>query len=220
MEKKVILTGDGSKTIYLTEWNESYHSKHGALNEAQHVFINHGLAHFEKNELVVFELGFGTGLNAILAYRFAVKNNVRINYVGIEAYPVSIEMLNVLNYSNLLTVNENVIFTKMHEAEWEREVIFSELFTFRKVMQKIEDFREEKGVFDVIFFDAFGPRTQAHLWKPDILKKMIEMLRKNGVLTTYCAQGQFRRDLKSVGFTVVKLPGPPGKREMTKGIKP
>jgi tRNA U34 5-methylaminomethyl-2-thiouridine-forming methyltransferase MnmC len=219
MKKEVIVTGDGSKTIHMPELNESYHSTHGALQEAEHVFIKNGLVHIDKDFIQVFELGFGTGLNAILAYRFAQQNNTQIEYVGVEAYPVAMEMLTNLDYTSFLTEDEKEIFSKMHEVSWGEKVRLSDLFTFQKVEQKVESYNPESEVFDIIFFDAFGPRTQGSLWQPVVLNKMAQMLRPKGVLTTYCAQGQFRRDLKSVGFDVTKVPGPPGKREMTVAFK-
>ncbi|MFZ9028877.1 MAG: tRNA (5-methylaminomethyl-2-thiouridine)(34)-methyltransferase MnmD [Crocinitomicaceae bacterium] len=219
MKKEVVVTGDGSKTIHMPELNESYHSTHGALQEAEHVFVKYGLAQLDKGILDVFELGYGTGLNAILAYRFSKQNNVQINYVGVEAYPVSMEMLEALDYTDFLSADEKGVFIKMHKVAWGDKVELSDQFKFQKVEQKIEDYRVKEGTVDIIFFDAFGPRTQGELWQPVILKKMAEMLREKGVLTTYCAQGQFRRDLKSVGFDVTKVPGPPGKREMTVAFK-
>lgn len=219
MKKEVVVTGDGSKTIHMPELNESYHSTHGALQEAEHVFLKFGLSQLDKSEIDVFELGFGTGLNSILAYRFAEQNNVKINYVGVEAYPVAKEMLDALEYADLLSEDEREVFNKMHEVTWGAEVRLSEFFMFQKIEQKVEDYLAEPNAFDIVFFDAFGPRTQGALWKPEILSKMSTMLREKGVLTTYCAQGQFRRDLKSVGFNVTKVPGPPGKREMTVAFK-
>ena len=219
MKKEVVVTGDGSKTIHMPELNESYHSTHGALQEAEHVFINYGLDQIDKESLDVFELGFGTGLNAILAYRFSKQNNVYISYVGVEAYPVSMEMLEALDYTDFLTADEKKIFLEMHNSDWGSKVELSDQFTFQKIEEKIEDYKVSEDTMDIVFFDAFGPRTQGSLWQPVILDKMAKMLREYGILTTYCAQGQFRRDLKSVGFDVTKVPGPPGKREMTVAFK-
>ncbi len=219
MKKEVVVTGDGSKTIHMPELNESYHSTHGALQEAEHVFVKYGLAQLEKGRLDVFELGFGTGLNAILAYRYAKQNNVLINYIGIEAFPVPAEMVDALDYTNFLSEDEREVFRKMHEVVWGDKIRLSDLFIFQKVEQKIEDYIEGVGTVDIVFFDAFGPRAQGDLWQPSILGKMARKLREKGMLTTYCAQGQFRRDLKSVGFEVTKVPGPPGKREMTVAFK-
>lgn len=219
MKKEVVVTGDGSKTIHMPELNESYHSTHGALQEAEHVFIKNGLDLLGKESVDVFELGFGTGLNAILAYRFSKQNNVHINYVGVEAYPVTLEMIEALDYTDFLTVDEKKVFLEMHKADWGSRVALSDQFIFQKTEEKIEDYEVDESTMDIVFFDAFGPRTQGALWQPVILEKMASILRENGILTTYCAQGQFRRDLKSLGFDVTKVPGPPGKREMTVAFK-
>lgn len=219
MKKEILVTGDGSRTIHMPELNESYHSTHGALQEALHVFISNGLALLKEQEIKVFELGFGTGLNAILAYRFSEEKNVKIDYVGVEAFPVDLEMVTELEYTAFLKVEEREVFQRMHEAKWGEEVKLSDTFFFKKIQSKVEDLGTFSSDFDIVFFDAFGPRTQGELWKPDVLQKMGEYLKENGILTTYCAQGQFRRDLKSVGFNVTKVPGPPGKREMTVAFK-
>lgn len=219
MKKEVVVTGDGSKTIHMPELNESYHSTHGALQEAVHVFIKNGLELVEKPVINVFELGFGTGLNAILAYRFARENEVKLNYVGVEAYPVDLDMLDELDYTSLLNSDEFTAFKQMHEVEWEQPLTIDENFSFEKIHAKVEEYESKRTDFDIIFFDAFGPRTQGELWKPDVLKRVGGLLKDDGVLTTYCAQGQFRRDLQSVGFEVTKVPGPPGKREMVVAFK-
>lgn len=219
MKKEVVVTGDGSKTIHMPELNESYHSTHGALQEAVHVFIKNGLELIEKPIINVFELGFGTGLNAILAYRFACENEVKLNYVGVEAYPVDLEMLEELDYTSLLNTVELTAFKQMHEVEWGQSLTIDENFSFEKIHAKVEGYESERTDFDIIFFDAFGPRTQGELWKPNVLKRVGGFLKEGGLLTTYCAQGQFRRDLQSVGFEVTKVPGPPGKREMVVAFK-
>lgn len=219
MKKEVVVTGDGSKTIHMPELNESYHSTHGALQEAVHVFIKNGLELVEKPVINVFELGFGTGLNAILAYRFARENEVKLNYVGVEAYPVELDMLDELDYTSLLNSDEFTAFKQMHEVEWGQPLTIDENFSFEKIHAKVEEYESKRTDFDIIFFDAFGPRTQGELWKPDVLKRVGGLLKDDGVLTTYCAQGQFRRDLQSVGFEVTKVPGPPGKREMVVAFK-
>lgn len=219
MKKEVVVTGDGSKTIHMPELNESYHSTHGALQEAVHVFIENGLKLIDKPEISVFELGFGTGLNAILAYRFAKELGIKIDYVGIEAFPVDPEMVKELEYTAFLQGEELGVFQKMHVSEWDESIQLDASMTFRKVHAKVEEYESERSDFDIIFFDAFGPRTQGELWKRDVLERVGGLLVSGGVLSTYCAQGQFRRDLSSVGFEVTKVPGPPGKREMVVAFK-
>ncbi len=217
MKHEVIITNDGSSSIFIPELNEHYHSSHGAIQEAQHVFIAHGLAQLGKNPITLFELGFGTGLNALLTAQFAEKHQIQINYQSIEAFPVDTALLEQLNYSTLLNDNEG-LFNALHDADWEKEVSISSYFSLHKIAGKMEDYQPEQGV-DLIYFDAFGPRAQAELWHIHILEKMYDALKDGGVLVTYCAQGQFKRDLKSLGFVVESLPGPPGKREMTRAVK-
>jgi len=217
MKHEVIITNDGSSSIFIPALNEHYHSSHGAIQEAQHVFIIHGIVASEKNPISVFELGFGTGLNALLTAQFAEKHKIHVNYQSIEAFPVEKELLEQLNYATLLNDKEGV-FDAIHGADWETDVPISSHFTLRKIAAKIEDHQLEEGI-DLIYFDAFGPRAQAELWNIGILRKMYDALNDDGVLVTYCAQGQFKRDLKSLGFKVESLPGPPGKREMTRAVR-
>ncbi len=217
MKHEVIITGDGSSSIFIPELNEHYHSSHGAIQEAEHVFIKHGIQQVKKKSVTIFELGFGTGLNALLTALFAEKHKIHVTYHSIEAFPVEKALLKQLNYSELLEDTNDTLKT-IHAAAWETDVAISEYFTLRKIEAKIEDFEIEQGI-DLIYFDAFGPRAQAELWDIAILEKMYNALNEDGVLVTYCAQGQFKRDLKSLGFSVESLPGPPGKREMTRAIK-
>lgn len=219
MKKEIVVTGDGSKTIHMPELNESYHSTHGALQEALHVFIANGLALVNGSKINVFELGFGTGLNAILTYRYAQDKQIKIDYVGVEAFPVDPEMIKELDYISFLEENERAPYFNMHVTDWGETTQMGDNMSFLKEDMKVEDYSVNRNDFDIVFFDAFGPRTQGELWKPEILEKVGSLLKPGGILTTYCAQGQFRRDLKSVGFDVRKVPGPPGKREMTIAVK-
>lgn len=218
MKREIIITNDGSTSIYIPEMDETYHSVHGAIQEAKHVFINNGLELFFKPELNVFEVGFGTGLNAFLSAQFSEEKGVVINYNSIEAFPVDIELVNKLNYNSLIKYKID-IFNSIQSADWEVESAISKTFKLKKIEAKIQDFEMENNHFDVVFFDAFGPRAQSEMWAVDILQKMYDCLISNGKLVTYCAQGQFKRNLKSIGFIVENLPGPPGKREMTVATK-
>ncbi len=212
-------TADGSKTIYLPDLNENYHSFHGAIQEANHVFIQHGLEKYSsRNEISIFELGFGTGLNALLTNIWAEKNQVKIQYRSIEAFPVPVEICKQMEYPVHLDSMSLELYSRLLESEWEKYVSISEYFSICKVKNTIQDWSNDQK-FDLIFFDAFGPRAQPEIWELPILKKMYDYLLDNGLLVTYCAQGQFRRNLKSLGFTVCSLPGPPGKREMTSAQK-
>ena len=216
---EIKLTADGSNTIYLPELNENYHSFHGAIQEAKHVFIENGLDQFaSKSEISIFELGFGTGLNALLTNLWAETNKVKIQYTSIEAFPVPIDICKKMDYPSQLDHSSSEVYSKLLDAEWEQLVSLSKHFSLHKIKSSIQEWSENQN-FDLIYFDAFGPRAQPEMWDLPILEKMFNLLRENGILVTYCAQGQFRRNLKSLGFKVESVPGPPGKREMTIAIK-
>ncbi|GLU44080.1 tRNA (5-methylaminomethyl-2-thiouridine)(34)-methyltransferase MnmD [Allomuricauda sp. NBRC 101325] len=219
MKRKIIVTGDGSKTIQIEEWNEQYHSKHGAVQEAYHVFIKHGLQLFTDTEINLLEIGFGTGLNALITYLEAPKQQLTINYTGVEAYPVEMNEVEQLDYCQQLGAEEmEPVFKQMHQIPWESPNKISDYFTLHK-QQK--DFKEisETNQFHLIYFDAFGARVQPDLWTEYIFSIMHTALQQGGVLVTYAAKGSVRRAMQAVGFTVERLPGPPGKREMLRAIK-
>lgn len=220
MKQEVVSTNDGTNTIHLPDLNENYHSGHGALQEAEHVFIQNGLNQFRgRNVVRVFEMGFGTGLNAILTYRWSCENSIKCFYAGIEAFPVNSSLISALNYKAFLNADESGVYNRMHTIEWGSNIHISDEFDFFKIQMKIEEHDMGSEQFDIIFFDAFGPRVNPELWSASIMNKMFEALSNDGMLVTYCAQGQFKRNLKSAGFEVIALPGPPGKREMTIGLK-
>ncbi|WP_348747837.1 tRNA (5-methylaminomethyl-2-thiouridine)(34)-methyltransferase MnmD [Tenacibaculum sp. 190524A02b] len=216
MKREIIITSDGSTTIHLPEWNEQYHSKHGAIQEAYHVFIKHGLNYMNKDSISILEIGFGTGLNCFITF---LETKKKINYTGIEAYPVPPEEINKLNYINNLKVeNQAAIFSKIHEVAWERKTKITDDFSLVKQQKFFKDI-DNNNEFDLIYFDAFGARVQPELWTEKIFGKMYNALKNEGVLVTYSAKGSVRRAMQSVGFTVERLPGPPGKREMLRAIK-
>lgn len=211
-------TADGSRTIYLEDWNESYHSKHGAIQEAYHVFIKNGLSLFVSGTVSILEMGFGTGLNALITLIEGRMGNLNISYTGIEAYPVAPQELKALDYGKQWDSGIQAFFDRMHTGPWEKEIVVSSHFTLCK---KQIDFREVEAVgqYDLIYFDAFGARVQPELWTEAIFTQMYQALKKNGVLVTYSAKGSVRRAMQTVGFQVERLPGPPGKREMLRGRK-
>lgn len=219
LKREIIQTSDGSTTIHLDEWNESYHSKHGAIQEAKHVFIKNGLSLFEGRAISILEIGFGTGLNAFISFLEASGLHQTIDYIGVEAYPVASEELVSMNYVQELNAqNELAIFKKMHESAWNEKIVLSDFFNLTKrqqFFQDIDDFEQ----FDLIYFDAFGYRVQPELWSTEIFQKMYNALKTNGVLVTYAARGVVKRSMQEVGFRVEKLAGPPGKREMFRAIK-
>ena len=235
MIRKIITTSDGSKTIQIEDWNEQYHSIHGAIQEANHVFLKHGLRFYSELisesiyhtegsrsatnlDLSILEIGFGTGLNAFLTLVEAEKLNQTINYVGIEAYPVALNEIEQLNYVELISENHANIFEKMHSISWEAQHQITSNFQLEKQQKFFQDIKTTDA-FDIIYFDAFGARVQPDLWTEDIFMIMFNALKANGVLVTYSAKGSVRRAMQAVGFVVERLPGPPGKREMLRAQK-
>lgn len=223
MERKIIQTADGSVTIHLPEWDEQYHSKHGAVQEALHVFINSGLYFWiekeQKKEVSILEIGFGTGLNAFITYLEAKKADLKIKYTGVEAFPVTSEEVKELNYAEKLrNGQEKEIFLRLHEAEWDKPVGINGNFVLTKLQKKFHQIQGE-GTFNLIYYDAFGARVQPELWTEEIFAIMHRALEPGGVLVTYSAKGSVRRALQKVGFMVERLPGPPGKREMLRALK-
>lgn len=218
MQRTIAKTADGSTTIYIPEMDENYHSHHGAIQEARHVFLKNGIETIDKDEIVVFEMGFGTGLNALLTLDFALNTGKKVTYFGLEAYPVEPELLEQLNYLDEIGKEHSGAFQRMHQADWENPISIQN-FELTKIHQKIEEYTPAPSTIDIIYFDAFGPRAQGDMWELPVLEKMADMIKPGGILVTYCAQGQFKRHLKSLGFTIERLPGPPGKREMTRATK-
>lgn len=219
MKREIIQTLDGSTTIQIKEWDECYHSKHGAIQEAKHVFIKNGLSLFENQKISILEIGFGTGLNAFITLLEAKKMHQTIDYVGVEAYPISVDEVLMMNYvSELNATEESVLFDRMHESNWDEQIVLNNDFILTKRKQFFEEIDDENK-FDLIYFDAFGYRVQPELWSTAIFEKMYKSLKKNGVLVTYAARGVVKRSMIEVGFTVEKLAGPPGKREMFRARK-
>lgn len=213
MKKEIVITSDGSSSIYIPEWQESYHSKHGAIQEAKHVFIKNGLCLLKKHNVSILEVGFGTGLNCLITAQEAFENGYVIDYVGVEAFPVTGKELSALNYEEVLKDNQG-LFKRIHACAWEEETEIVSNFRLTKINLLFENI-EYYDRFDLIYFDAFGFRVQPELWGEDIFKRMYQSLKKGGMLTTYAARGTITRAMQSSGFSVQKVAGPPGKREMT-----
>ncbi len=213
---EIRVTGDGSKTIFLPELNETYHSTHGALREARHVFIEHGLELLkDRREVHVLEVGFGSGLNALLTGCWSEDNRVSVNYTALEAFPLSTAICFELDYPSQIGEHSIFLNQTIIQSAWRKENQVSAHFSLTKIDTRIQVFETDQ-CFDLIYFDAFGPRAQAEMWEYAILEKAHNFLKTGGTLVSYCAKGQFKRDLKAVGFRVESLPGPPGKREMTR----
>jgi len=220
LKREIIITADGSTSIYLPDLQETYHSKHGAIQEAYHVFIKSGLSLFKKDATIsILEIGFGTGLNSFISFLEAKKRKLHIDYVGVEAYPVENGEMEKLNYVDQLKCDgEEQIFKDMHETSWNEKQKLSNFFSLTKRRQFFHEI-EDKNKFNLIYFDAFAAHVQPELWTESIFNKMITSLKSDGVLVTYSAKGSVRRAMQAVGFSVEKLPGPPGKREMLRGVK-
>lgn len=222
-EKKFLITEDGSHTIYIPELDETYHSTHGAITESNHVFIKNGLHYLgnreKRDNVKLFEVGFGTGLNTLLSAIYSEEHRIHLRYESLEAFPLSSLETQQLNYPELI---KNPIskgaFKVIHESPWGQWVDVSSTFQLKKVKNTIREYVGQES-FDICFFDAFAPSRQPDMWELPILQKISDLLVSNGIFVTYCAKGQLKRDLKSIGFEVESLPGPPGKFEMVRAIK-
>ncbi|MBX2928262.1 MAG: tRNA (5-methylaminomethyl-2-thiouridine)(34)-methyltransferase MnmD [Saprospiraceae bacterium] len=214
-------TQDGSHSVFSHRFGVSYHSKYGAVQESKHVFLEAGL--FPKailqKDIAVLELGFGTGLNALLTLLEAERLGISIRYETVEAFPLSETQAALLNYPELLGRNDSrEHLLAMHRAASGAALQITPDFLFRKIIGRFEEIAYD-GSFDVCYFDAFAPETQPELWTEAVLGRVYEALRPNGVLVTYCAKGAVKRTLKALGFQLESIPGPPGKREMTRALK-
>ena len=214
MKKELILTNDGSHSLFIKKLNETYHSIHGSIAEAIHVFIRNGLQYHHKLNINILEVGFGTGLNALLT--LLNLNQKRVNYTSLEPFPISDKIYNKLNFHELLKSDKET-FIKLHNSDWEENVSFTKNFNLYKVRKKIQYFNSSEK-FDIIYFDAFAPEKQSEIWSKEVLSKCYHLLKPEGFLVTYCAKGAVKRTLKQVGFFVESLDGPPGKREMIRAM--
>jgi len=219
MKREIIITDDGSTTIRIPEWDENYHSTHGAIQEAKHVFIKNGLDLFQNQDSIsILEVGFGTGLNAFITF-LETLNKKKVNYVGVEAYPVSADEITQMNYvSELQASRYQEVFNTMHSCDWENQQIISGNFILTKRKQFFQDI-EDKNQFDLIYFDAFGFPLQPELWSEAIFKKMYDALLPKGTLVTYACRSSIKNAMLTSGFSIEKLPGAPGKREMLRATK-
>ncbi len=217
---KLITTEDGSHSLYVPELDETYHSIHGAIRESQHVFLEAGLACVlekkpAKATLNILEFGFGTGLNALLT-AIRCEGTWPVNYHSLEKYPLTVTRAATLNYGKLLGHDE--LFRQLHTCPWEKATALTACFTLKKINIDFREFTAGQ-TYDLIYFDAFAPGKQPELWGKGIFAQCYALLSPGGVLVTYSAKGQLKRDLSTIGFTVAQLPGPPGKRAMTRAVK-
>jgi len=223
MERKLIITKDGSHTISVPEMKVTYHSVHGAIQESMHVFIQAGLRDSGVFDFLgvnhVLEIGFGTGLNALLTLIEADKQKNRIYYTAIELYPLNEAEISSLNYCEQLNKpNYKRLFEKMHQGEWEEMFEITDYFRLTKIKCSLPDFSSGNSFF-LIYFDAFAPNAQPELWTKEVFEKLYNMMTEGGRLVTYCSKGDVRRAMQAAGFNVVKLPGPAGKREMLRASR-
>jgi tRNA U34 5-methylaminomethyl-2-thiouridine-forming methyltransferase MnmC len=221
VNRELIVTADGSHTLRVNDWNETYHSIYGAVQESRHIYINAGLKPLlEKQQtLRIFEMGFGTGLNASLTFEESLHYQTNIWYETIEAYPLQPAEYQALNYSILMGQNsQKPIFNSLHGAEWEKPVQLHPHFTLLKKQHSLLNYHSNT-LFDLVYFDAFAPDVQPELWTNSVFQKMYNIMSKEAVLITYCSKSMVRKAMLEAGFTVSKLPGPPGKREIMKAIK-
>lgn len=218
---KIINTSDGSQSLFIKSLNETYHSTHGALNESRHVFIDNGLndwfSHSNKKQIRILEVGFGTGLNALLTWAYAKSySDIQIDYLTLEPFPLKPEVYHELTYHSLIPEIAQSELLSLHQSDFGHKNDYGN-FCFRKECITLQSFREDQ--LDLIYFDAFAPNKQMEMWNLEVFESLFDQLNTGGVLVTYCAQGQFKRNLKKAGFIVQTLPGPPGKKEMVRAIR-
>ncbi len=221
---ELITTADGSHSLLNTKLGETYHSVHGAIQESVHIFIRNGLEFIRHQhhpvEIKILEIGFGTGLNALLTLQFVSDSNLRIHYTTLEAYPLEEATWRQLNYPSLLNFEcIETLFIKLHAASWKQEEVIQNNFTLVKKIIKVQDWSPGKEQFDLVYFDAFAPAKQPEMWDLAVLKKVEVAMKPGAIFVTYSARGQLKRDLKSLGLRVETLPGPPGKKEMVRATK-
>jgi tRNA U34 5-methylaminomethyl-2-thiouridine-forming methyltransferase MnmC len=224
MQRNLIVTKDGSHSVAIPEWEVSYHSVYGAIQESSHVFIESGLKywfeqHSSASRCVIFEMGFGTGLNALLSILQAKRLQRKIMYETVEAFPLEQSITQQLNYCEALQQPFwQPVFESLHSGEWNNIQHITNFFSFKKVKSLLANYSPGEPI-DIIFYDAFAPRAQPELWTKEVFERMLNMLSPDGFLVTYCSKGDVRRVLQAAGFNVERIQGPPGKREMIRAAK-
>lgn len=215
---EIILTEDGSHSLLNTALNETYHSIHGALQESVHVFIRHGLEyftqHYPQENISILEIGFGTGLNALLTLQKTLNQPNKAKYTSLEAFPIHSDIWSKLNFAESLNMSEH--FNRLHQAEWNTAIDVLPNFQLTKLHTTLQQASLSPQSFDLVYYDAFAPSKQPEMWTYEMLEKVVNAMSTRGVFVTYCAKGQLKRDLKSLGLNVETLEGPPGKKEMVR----
>ena len=216
MERKIVTTEDGSHTLYVEGLNEHYHSTYGALQESMHIYIGHGLKPLlaERHPLNIFEMGFGTGLNALLTIIEA--GDIPVHYTSIEAYPITADEIEQLNHTAVINHPYAAgLYRQIHEAPWGEDVLITPTFTLRKIHAKLIELDFPACSFDLVYYDAFAPSVQPELWTKEVFEKIASWMKPLALLATYCAKGEVKRILTSLGFELSHPAGPPGKKEIT-----
>jgi tRNA U34 5-methylaminomethyl-2-thiouridine-forming methyltransferase MnmC len=218
MDTKLIITDDGSHTLYVPGMDEHYHSRFGAMTESEHIFIKAGLASLGTGAVSILEVGFGTGLNALLSAIHADKNRIAVSCTSLEKYPLDPSVVRQLNYGSLAGEGGEELFKAIHDAPWNSSAVITEWFTLEK---RVSDLTSDNptGIYDLIYFDAFGPDKQPEMWSEAVMRRITAVTRTGSVFVTYSAKGTLKRMLRSLGFEVALLPGPPGKRVITRAVK-
>ncbi|MBK8296131.1 MAG: tRNA (5-methylaminomethyl-2-thiouridine)(34)-methyltransferase MnmD [Saprospiraceae bacterium] len=222
-ERSVIQTNDGSSSVLDSFWNASFHSVHGALTESNHVYINSGLSQFQNSlePVRIFEFGFGTGLNTFLSFIYGLKHDISIEYTAIDSHILENDLVSLLDYpKHPLLLPFSDFFFLIHQHEWNKPIQLSQGFRLNKIKSDWTAYVPNEPIeYDLVFFDAFGPEVQPELWDFHSLQKVYSMMKQGGIFCTYCAKGSVKRLLKQIGFKLESLPGPPGKREISRAIK-
>ncbi len=218
--RELQITADGSHTLFVPALDEHYHSVNGAVQESLHVFIEAGLHHVDKPKVRIMEIGFGTGLNAFLTLKdqWMKQRPAEIEYNSIELYPLSAEIVTALNYGVMIWPERKELFQALHSAEWNKQTAITDHFMLHKI-EGDSNQHELPHEIDLVYFDAFGPDKQPEMWNQTIFNRLYAQMSHGAVLSTYCAKGAVRRMMKEAGFSVERIPGPPGKREMLRAIK-
>jgi len=222
MQRQPVITIDGSHTISIPEMNVTYHSHHGAIQESMHVYINAGMKYLSDtlkvSDACIFEMGFGTGLNALLTLIEAERQKQKIHYTTVELFPLQVDEIIFLNYCKQLHRKDlEPVFQQLHQCDWEKDISITPFFTLHKTKNSLQNFTASK-LQNLIFYDAFAPSAQPELWTKEIFEKLYNMLLPGGVLVTYCSKSDVRRAMQAAGFIVEKIQGPRGKREMVRAI--
>ena len=223
LDREIVLTADGSSSVFSTEVNQHYHSHFGALQESMHIFIEAGLCAdmlLDLQTVSILEIGFGTGLNALLTYLKSEELHKKVYYESLELYPLSQQEAERLNYPYILPyTHAKEVFARLHNAPWDENTVISENFTLQKRLISAINANYIPNTFDLVYFDAFSPEAQPAMWTKQVFEPICNSMKKGGTLLTYCTKGSVKNTLKELGFQLEKLPGPAGKREILRGRK-